>query len=86
MTPFEALYGRLPPLTPRYEIGSSLVGEIDVQLQERDELLDELKHHLLAANNRMKQMSDRKRRDVEFQVGYWVFLHLQPYRQKSVFK
>lgn len=74
MTPFEAHYGRQPPLMPRYEIGSSLVAEIDEQLQARDELLGELKDHLTTASNRMKQMADRKRRDVEFQVGDWLFL------------
>lgn len=65
---------------------SSLVEEIDEQLQTRDELLTELKHHLETASNRMKQQADRKHRDVEFAVDEWVFLRLQPYRQKSVFK
>lgn len=86
MSPFEALYGRAPPLMPRYEIGSSIVEEIDAQLQDRDEVLSELKENLQAANNHMKQMADRKRRDIEFQVGDWVFLRLQPYRQKSVIR
>ncbi|CAH9130821.1 unnamed protein product [Cuscuta epithymum] len=86
MIPFEALYGRPPPPIPRYEFGSSLVEEIDVQLQERDQVLGELKRHLMTSNNRMKQLADRKRRDEEFEVGDWVFLRLQPYRQKSVFK
>lgn len=83
-TPFQALYGRPPPALPRYELGSTLVGEIDEQLQRRDELLDELKQHLEASNNRMKQLADKNRRDVEFEVGDWVFLRLQPYRQKTV--
>lgn len=86
MTLFEAQYGRQPLLMPRYEIGSSLVNEVDEQLQDRDEVLSELKEHLQAANNRMKQTADRRRRDVEFEVEDWVFLRLQPYRQKSMFK
>lgn len=68
-----------------YQQALALVEEIDEQLRTRDELLDELKRHLAAASNRMKQFSDRKRRDVEFQVDDWVFLRLQPYRQRSVF-
>lgn len=32
MSPFEALYGHKPPLMPRYELGSSLVEEIDEKL------------------------------------------------------
>lgn len=53
-------------------------------MQHRDELLDELKQNLEAANNRMKQMADKKQCDVEFEVGDWLFLKLQPYRQKLV--
>ncbi|WZZ69974.1 hypothetical protein YC2023_081344 [Brassica napus] len=85
-TPFQALYGRPPPAIPRYELGSTLVGEIDEQLQRRDELLDELKQHLEASNNRTKQLADTHRRDVEYKIGDWVFLRLQPYRQKTVLR
>lgn len=37
-----------------------MVKEIDEQMQDRDELLRELKRHLQTANNHMKQMVDRK--------------------------
>ena len=39
MTPFQALYGRLPPTIPSYNKGLSPVHEVDQQLQDRDELL-----------------------------------------------
>lgn len=32
----------------------------------------------------MKKNADRKRRDVEFQVGEWVFLNIRPYRQSTL--
>jgi len=86
MTPFQALYGRLPPTIPHYHIGMSLVNEVDQQLASRDELLSLLKANLHAASNRMQQLANSKRRDVEFQVGDWVFLKLHPYRQQSVVK
>lgn len=85
MTPFQALYGRTPPSIPANETDSALIGELDDQLASRDELLAELKQHLNTANNRMKQLADAKRRDVQFAVGDWVLLRIQPYRQKTLF-
>ena len=32
MTPFQALYGRLPPTIPNYQLGTSLVNELDQSL------------------------------------------------------
>ena len=86
MTPFRALYGRLPPTIPYYQAGHSLVHDVDQSLIRRDELLEQLKTNLAVAINRMKQGADQRRRDVEFQVGDMVFLRLQPYRQHTAFK
>lgn len=86
MTPFQALYGRLPPSIPHYQVGSSPVHENDQNLASRDELLRQLKANLHAANNRMKQMADSKQRDIEYQVGDLVFIKLHPYRQQTVFR
>lgn len=47
-------------------------------------MLGVLKEHLRAAQERMKKFVVRKRREVEFAVGDWVFLKLRPYRQVSV--
>ena len=86
MTPFQALYGRLPPQIPSYHNGMSPVHEVDQSLEARDELLRQLKINLETSINRMKQIADQKRRDVSFEVGDLVFLKLHPYRQQTTFK
>ena len=42
------------------------------------------KHNLRRAQHRMKQLADRSRTDRVFQIGDWVWLKLQAYRQTSV--
>lgn len=43
-------------------------------MEERDAQLDELKLHLLCAQQKMKSKVDAKRRDEEFEVGEKVFV------------
>ena len=62
------------------------MNEVDQQLATRDEILRQLKANLHAANNRMQQVANSKRRDLEFQEDDWVFLKFHPYRQRTVFK
>ena len=57
-----------------------------LELTERDEALNQLKLHLLKAQQQMKAYADRKRRDLHFEIGEWVFLKLRPHRQQSVVK
>ncbi|RVW93070.1 Transposon Tf2-11 polyprotein [Vitis vinifera] len=85
MTPFQALYGRLPPTIPHYLMGTTPIHAVDQNLASRNAILRQLKTNLHAATNRMKQVADSKRRNIEYQVGDMVFLKLQPYRQQSVF-
>ena len=59
---------------------------MEQQLQERDAILDTLKSHLLRAQEKMKATSNKRRRDVQYDIGDWVFLKLQPYRQRSLAK
>lgn len=51
----------------------------------RDGILHDLKTHLEKSINNMKHTADAKFRDVNFAVGDWVYLHLQPYHQHPVF-
>lgn len=62
------------------------MNEVDLQLVNREELLQQLKLNLAKSKNRMKQMADQKRRELEFNIGDWVLLWLHPYRQQIAFK
>lgn len=84
MTPFQVVYGRAPPPLLRYGVGASPVESVERQLMNRDAMLDLLKFHLLRAQQKMKNVADNKRRDVQFGVGDLVYLKLRPYRQVSL--
>ena len=47
-------------------------------------MLRQVQHNLQQAQERMKTLADKRRTDKEFQVGDWVWLKLQAYRQMSV--
>ncbi|KAL4324042.1 hypothetical protein GQ457_11G007640 [Hibiscus cannabinus] len=84
MTPFKALYGRDPPAMIDYLDQGSKNDQVHHDLQDRDELLRVLKLNLRKAQVRMKNHADKHRRELEFEVGSWVFVKLQPYRQLSL--
>ncbi|RWR88624.1 transposon Tf2-1 polyprotein [Cinnamomum micranthum f. kanehirae] len=84
MTPFEALYGRHPPSITSYTEDATAVAQLDSDWRSRDHILRRLKEHLVAAQARMKVQSDKHRTERTFEVGDWVFLRLQPYRQASL--
>jgi len=52
------------------------------QLQSRDVLLDSLKKNIAKAQHRMKVYADRH--EVEYHVGDFVYVKLQPHRQHSL--
>ena len=64
-----------------YVPGTTQVGAVDLLLKDRQQLLSLLKHNLTAAQERMKWYADKKRVDWSFDVGDWVYLRLQPYKQ-----
>jgi len=51
MNPFEAVYGRPPPILPTYTIGSSMVDQVDRVLRDRTQILRLLKENLTAAQS-----------------------------------
>ncbi|KAF7821826.1 Ty3/gypsy retrotransposon protein [Senna tora] len=84
MTSFKAVYGRDPPHLPCYSPMSTDAGEVQDQLLARDALLHRLKLHLQRSQERMKHFTDKKRSELQFQVGDSVFVRLQPYHQHSL--
>lgn len=84
LTPYQALYGQLPPSPIHYIPGSSNIATIEQWGLDRESTLRILKEHLSQAQNRMKQMADKHRTERVFQVGDWVYLRLQPYKQATV--
>ncbi|KAJ4733316.1 polyprotein [Rhynchospora pubera] len=83
-TPFQALYGYAPPQLPMGSPPKSNVEAVDKMLKERHLVMSELKQQLIKAQERMKRFADNKRTERQFEVGEWVYLKLQPYRQISV--
>nr|GEX74556.1 Ty3/gypsy retrotransposon protein [Tanacetum cinerariifolium] len=69
MSPFQAVHGRQPLAIIPYPSGSSKVAAVDELLAKRDGLFKQLKDSLLSAKNRTEVKANRKRWDVEFNVG-----------------
>lgn len=82
--PFEALYGFPPPGMVDYILGTTRVEVVDTYLSHRVEVLKLLKQNLHVAQERMKLQADKHRVERSFAVGSWVYLRLQPYKQKSL--
>lgn len=57
---------------------------VEEALVARDNILREVRHQLLGAQNRMKQIYDKSHTKREFFPREWVYLRLHGYRQHSV--
>ena len=53
-------------------------------IEHQKQVLQLLKDNLNLAQNRMKQQEDQHRSERSFDLGDWVFLWLQPYKQMSL--
>jgi hypothetical protein len=80
MSPFEALYGRKckTPLMwsevgERAQVGPALV-------KEAEEKVAEIHEKLKAAQSRQKSYADKKRREISFNPGDFVYLKVSPIR------
>ncbi|KAF5757863.1 putative nucleotidyltransferase, Ribonuclease H [Helianthus annuus] len=86
MTPFRVVYGREPPSLLPYVMGETKNADLEHQLLDRDDMLKLLRSNLQKAQDRMRNQANTKRRDQTYNVGDYVFLKIQPYRQKSLAK
>ncbi|KAF7141723.1 hypothetical protein RHSIM_Rhsim06G0106900 [Rhododendron simsii] len=84
ITPYEALYGQNPPNLMHYVAGGTAVATADALLQDRATILKLRKEHLATSQHRMKQIADQHRSERAFEVGDWVYLKLQPFRQVTI--
>ena len=79
-----ALYGHQPPSITSYLRENSKVKAMEHHIEHQQQVLQLLKDNLVLAQNRMKQQVDQHRSERSFDVGDWVFLWLQPYKQMSL--
>ena len=64
--------------------GTATVQFVKDTLRSRDQILRLLRGNLQVAQERMKRFVDLKRIERHFEIGDWVYLRLQPYKQHSV--
>ena len=83
MTPFIELYGYHPPSITSSLKEKSKFQAVEDHIENQQQILQILKDNLTMAQNRMKQ-ADQHRSERSFEVGDWVFLRLQPYKQMSL--
>nr|GEV50621.1 retrotransposon-related protein [Tanacetum cinerariifolium] len=85
-TPFSVVYGREPHSLFPYTAGETQNAKLEQQLVDRDDMIKLLCQNLQKAQDRMRKQANQKRRELSFQVGDYVFLKIQPYRQKTLAK
>ena len=86
MSPFEALYGRRcrTPLMWS-EVGErALLGP--ALIKEAEDRVAEVREKLKTAQSRQKSYSDKRRKDLNFQVGEYVYLRVSPIRGTRRFR
>ena len=79
-----ALYGYHPLSITSYLRENYKVQVVEDHIEHQQQVLQLLKDNLNLAQNLMKQHADQHRSKRIFDVGDWVFLQLQPYKQMSL--
>lgn len=83
-TPYEVLYGQPPPIHLPYLPREASNQAVERTLSAREGVIQLLKFHLLRAQNQKSQQADKHRSDRVFNIGDFVYLKPQPYRQLSM--
>eukprot|EP00253_Pinus_taeda_P027620 PITA_27620 len=84
MTPIMALYGYQPPSITSYLRENSKVQVVEHHIEHQQQVLQLLKDNLVLVQNRNETTGNQHRNERSFDVGDWVFLRLQPYKQMSL--
>jgi len=59
------------------------VEAVEEMLSSHEALLAKLRKNLHKSQKHMKKLANTHRRDVQFEVGTWVYVRLRLYRQTS---
>ena len=80
MPPYEMLYGR-KCRTPICwgEVGEKIIGGVEIVAQT-NELIKIVRERLATAQSRQKSYADKRRSDLEFEVGEHVLLKVSPWK------
>ena len=78
------LYGYHPPSITSSLRENSRVQAVEDHIKQQKEFLQLLKDNLNLAQNQMKQQTNQHCSERSLDVGDWVFLRLQPYKQMSL--
>lgn len=70
----------------RGDAHDSAVEEVNHPTAKRNDMLRELKEHLVKAQDNMRVQANKHRRAVEYQLGDMVYLKIQPYKLNSLAK
>jgi len=79
-----ALYGYHPSFITSYLREKSKAQVVEDHIKNKQQVLQLLNDNLTLAQNIMKQQADQHHNEISFDVGEWVFLQLQPYKQMSL--
>ena len=81
MTPYEALYGRkCRTLICWTELSEYKLIGLDI-MKDKEEKVQLIQPRLKAVSDRQKAYAHLKRKDIEYEVGYKVFLKVSPWRK-----